>query len=308
MNESAQGHASSKRASTCAAICALLGACGIASAVPGDGLFDFTAIGGANLDFAPEQVRAGTPLPGSGGWGVAARRIAIGEAGVEEHVSNLIVDWPDPFGLTSPIDSSIDISLVAELPGGSGPVRASTVSWTRMPDQAGATSYHLGFDFAQLGSSTATMRITTLGDVVVERQIDSSSGILLNGLPPGEPIVRTVKIPPGIAVDWIDEDDDGDGIPDVDIITILGLPEGITSSELADGSIINDGIRSIELILNGPETEIGAIHGFDFIGSGLNAFTVSNIPSPGAAALLAIGGLVAGRRRRTNERDTAGRE
>ncbi len=282
----------------CAAICTLLGASGIASAVPGDGLFDFTAIGGANLDFAIDQVRAGTPLPGSGGWGVAARRIAIGEPGVKEHVSNLIVDWPDPFGLTSPVDSSIDFSLVATMAGSAGPTRASTVSWTRMPDQAGSTSYHLGFDFAQLGSTTATMRITTLSDVVVTRQMDSSSGILVNGLPPGEPIVRTVKIPPGIWVDWNDDDDDGDNMFDVDIITVRGLPAGLTSFELDDGSIFNDGIRSIELVLNGPETEIDWVHGFDFTGSGLNAFTVSNIPSPGAAALLAMGGLMAGRRRR----------
>lgn len=272
---------------------------GSAQAAPASDLFEYTALGDAIMSSNADTIHLMDP--GFGGqYGVAARRIAIGEPGVKEHVSNLRMDWADPFGLEMPENSSVSLALIADInPNGIGnPERASSVTLLKRGLVGGVNSYELGFEFGMLGSSFATMTIETASGSLITQPFDDGSFIQLLGLPPGEPVVRTVKLPPeGIDVDWHDDDDDGDDIFDVDLITVTQLPPLLTGFMLPDGSVFSESILSISLELGGPETELDGVFGFDYYGTGLPSFSVS-VPEPGAFALLSMGAVSGLRRRR----------
>lgn len=272
---------------------------GVSHAAPASDLFEYTTLGDAIMNSNANTIHLMDP--GFGGeYGVAARRIAIGEPGVKEHVSKLRMDWADPYGLEMPENSSVSLALIADTnPNGIGnPQRASRVTLLKRGIVGGVNSYELGFEFGGLGSSFATMTIETASGSVISQPFDDGSFIQLLGLPPGEPIVRTVKLPPeGIDVDWHDDDDDGDDIFDVDTITVTQLPPLITGFALPDGTTFSESIVSISLSLEGPETELEGVYGFDYYGSGLPSFSVS-VPAPGPLALIAIAGLTGVRRSR----------
>ena len=270
-----------------------------ALAAPADDTFEYTPLGGALLTPSPTQLFIEDLSP-PGEFGVAARRIAIGEAGVEEHVSKLIVDWPDPFGLTLTPDAAISTHLIADTnPDGVGdPIRASSVGLTRLPDAGGRTQYGVSFDFALLGSATATLRVYNGATLVaVDPLFGSGGSITLDGLPPGEPVVRTVKIPPGIFCDWRDDESDGDVFFDVDVIDVGLLPLNFAGFTLPGGAYFGTAADRIELTLNGPETELDGVFGFDYTGTGLSSFSISEVPAPGALAMLAVAALASPRRR-----------
>jgi hypothetical protein len=278
----------------------IVASAGIAHAAPSSDLFEYATLGGAVMSSNANTIHLMNPGLGSE-YGVAARRIAIGGPGVKEHVSTLRMDWADPFGVEMPVNSSVSVALIADTnPDGIGqPQRASRVTLLKRGIVDGVNSYELGFDFGGLGSDFATMTIETASGSVILQPFDDGSFIQLFGLPPGEPVVRTVKLPPeGIDVDWQDDDDDGDNIFDVDTITVTQLPPLLTGFLLPDGAMFSESIVSISLSLEGPETELDGVYGFDYFGTGLPSFSVS-VPTPGSLSLIVLAGTACIRRKRS---------
>jgi len=287
----------------CAALVCALGV-GSSAAVADfrTGLYDLSPLGSANVvQGATARAFEVSNLGSSGMDGVAARRIAIGEEGVKPHATNLRVGWPDPFGVEVGPDAMIQTSLVADLnPDGVGdPVRASTVGWTHLGEGGGVNRYGFSFDFSSLGATTGTLRVRSGETIVTEfAGFGSGQSLALDGLPPGEPVVIHTKEIATIAVDWIDDDSDGDDVFDVDAITVSGLPGGFTGFTLPDGSHFDAAATTLELMLDGPETELAGVFGFDFVGSGLNSFTLNSVPTPGTVVCLGLAAATASMRRR----------
>ncbi|MEO1130933.1 MAG: hypothetical protein AAFX05_14665 [Planctomycetota bacterium] len=266
----------------------------------GVSLYTWSSLDGAGVHPAPGEVHVTSP--GTGSYGVAARRIAIGEAGVKEHVSTLRVGWPDPLGLGASPDASMSISLVADTnPNGVGePTLVGRVTLLKRADTAGLTSYEIRGDFSALGSSTSTMRVyDSLGDLVVVKQLDSASPIRLRGLPPGEPLIREAPIPPSFDADWKDDDSDGDDVFDLDIVTLSLLPHNFSGFEFDDGTVFDVAAARIEFELDGPETELEGVFGYDFLADNLGSFTVFDVPTPGSVVCLGLGACLGLRRRRS---------
>ena len=78
----------SNAANRVAQISVIASCAGIAQAAPSSDLFEYSSLGNADMSSTAHTLFITDP--GFGGeYGVAARRIAIGEAGVKEHVSTL---------------------------------------------------------------------------------------------------------------------------------------------------------------------------------------------------------------------------